>query len=249
MDIDIAELARTAGVTSRTLRHYDAIGLLRPARTGPDGRRRYGEAELLRLQHILVLRELDVPLGTVASIVDTDDPALTADLLRDHHAALLARSARLATLAATVELTLDHLEKGTPMTAPDMFEGFDQSRYEPEARGRWGDDAVDRSHAAWAGLGAGGREAHLAEHAQIAAGIAGHAAAGTSPDDAAVQALVARHHAWVSAFWTPGRDAYRGLGEMYVEDPRFRKTYEKFGEGTAELLRAAIRIFADSLPD
>lgn len=247
MDIDIAELARRAGVTSRTLRHYDAIGLLTPAWTGADGRRHYGEAELVRLQHILVLRELDVPLDTIASAVDTDDPALVAALMRDHHTALLARRDRYAALAATVERTITRIERGLPMTADDMFEGFDHDRYEPEARERWGDDAVERSNEAWAVLGAEGQRRHLAEHGEIASGIASLAAADAEPADPEVQALVARHHAWVSTFWTPGREAYTGLGRSYVDDPRFRATYDKFGDGTAELLRDAIAVFAEGL--
>ncbi|SEJ25389.1 MerR family transcriptional regulator [Demequina mangrovi] len=247
MDLDISAVARITGVTSRTLRHYDAIGLLAPAATGHDGRRRYGEAELVRLQHILVLRELEVPLDTVASIVDTDDPALTAALMRDHHSALLARRDRFDALAETVERTIIRLEKGLPMTADDMFEGFDHERYEPEARERWGDDAVEGSNAAWATLGQDGQRAHLAEHGEIAAGIARLAAADVDAGDAEVQALVARHHAWVSLFWTPDRDAYVGLGRMYADDPRFRATYEKFGDGTAELLRDAIAVYAEGL--
>ncbi|MDN4484049.1 MerR family transcriptional regulator [Demequina lignilytica] len=247
--MDISELSRLAGVSSRTLRHYDAIGLLPPAWTTPDGRRHYDEPGLLRLQHILVLRELDVPLETIASIVDTDDPALTASFLRDHHAALLARRDRYAALAETVETTLTHLETGLPMTAADMFEGFDHHRYEPEARERWGDDAVETSAAAWASLGVEGQRRHQAEHTAIAEKVARLAAAEVSPEDEELQALIARHHAWVSLFWTPGREAYEGLGRMYAEDPRFRATYDKFGDGTAELLRDAIAVYASGLSD
>ncbi|WP_062291134.1 MerR family transcriptional regulator [Demequina phytophila] len=249
MDLDISAVARLTGVTSRTLRHYDAIGLLSPAWTGHDGRRHYGDAELLRLQHILVLRELEVPLETVASIVDTDDPVLTAALMRDHHTALLARRDRFASLAETVERTVTRLEKGLPMTTDDMFEGFDHARYEPEARERWGDDAVADSNAAWKGLSAEGQRAHLAEHEAIAEALAALAAADADPASTEVQAVVARHHAWVSVFWTPGREAYTGLGRMYVDDARFRTTYDKHGDGTAELLRDGIEEFSRGLPE
>src|SRR5450756_809076 len=86
--LDIAAVARKSGVTSRTLRHYDAIGLLTPARIGPDRRRFYEQPQLLRLQHILVLRELGTPLDTIRRIVDTDDPATTVHLLGARLAAL-----------------------------------------------------------------------------------------------------------------------------------------------------------------
>ncbi|WP_062515882.1 MerR family transcriptional regulator [Demequina gelatinilytica] len=249
MDLDIAAVARLTGVTSRTLRHYDAIGLLTPARTGHDGRRFYGDAQLLRLQHILVLRELEVPLDTIASIVDTDDATLTSALMRDHHVALLARRDRFAALAETVERTITRIEKGLPMTADDMFEGFDHTAYEPEARERWGDDAVARSNAAWASLDKADQRAHLAEHEAIAEALGRLAAADADPASDEVQALVARHHAWVSLFWTPGREAYTGLGATYADDARFRATYDKHGDGTAVLLRDAIAVYAQSLHD
>ena len=246
-DLDIAEVARRSGVTSRTLRHYDAIGLLAPAWTTDDGRRYYSEDELRRLQHILVLRELGTPLETIARIVDTPDPAVAASILRDHLAALEAERDRYATLAATVRRTITSLEEGTPMTADELFEGFDHTEYEPEARERWGDDAVKRSNAAWKALGPAGQKAHQAEHDAIAAGVAAIAATDApDPADPALQDLVARHHAWISVFWVPDREAYRGLGAMYVDDHRFRATYDKHGDGTAELLRDAIAVWADA---
>src|SRR5690606_2718446 len=129
IDYDTSDVARLAGLTSRTLRHYDAIGLLTPAWTGPDGRRHYGEPELVRLQHILVLRSLGTALDTIAAIVDTDDPALTASLLRDHLAGLEAERDRYTRLTDTVRRTITSLEKGFPMVATDMFDGFDHTAY------------------------------------------------------------------------------------------------------------------------
>jgi len=243
--IDTAQLARAAGVTSRTLRHFDAIGLLTPAWTADNGRRYYAEAELRRLQHILVLRELGTPLETIARILDAADPDTTLALLRDHLAAVEAEAERYLTLAETIGRTIASLEEGTPMTADDLFEGFDHREHEDEARERWGDEAVSRSNAAWKTLGPSGQKAHLAEHTAIAQGVAALAAADDpDPRDPALQSLVARHHAWISVFWVPDREAYTGLGSKYVEDHRFRATYDKFGDGTAELLRDGIAIWA-----
>jgi len=245
-DLDIAAVARMSGVTSRTLRHYDEIGLLAPAWTADDGRRYYSEDELRRLQHILVLRELGAPLETIARIVDTSDPAAAAELLRGHLAALEAERDRYVTLVSTVRRTIASLEEGTPMTADELFDGFDNSQYEPEARERWGDDAVKRSNAPWKALGAAGQKAHQAEHDAIAKGVAAIAATDApDPRDPALRDLVARHHAWISVFWVPDREAYKALGAMYVDDHRFRATYDKFGDGTAELLRDAIAAWAD----
>src|SRR6187431_2867684 len=155
--ISIAHAAKKTGVTSRTLRHYDAIGLLSPADTARDGRRYYGEAELLRLQHILVLRELGVDLATTARVLDAA-PDDAVGILKDHLAALTKERDRFARLAATVSRTIDHIEKGTAMTTDEIFEGFAHKRYEPEARERWGDTAVESSNANWERLGDEGKK-------------------------------------------------------------------------------------------
>ncbi len=245
-DLDISRVARATGLTSRTLRHFDAIGLLTPAWTTDDGRRYYSEAELRRLQHILVLRELGTPLETIARILDAADDATTVALLRDHLAAVESEAERYLTLAETIGRTIRSLEEGTPMTADDLFEGFDTSQYEGEARERWGDDSVNRSNAAWTALGPSGQKAHLAEHTKIAEGVAALALDHVEPADPRVQDLVARHHAWISVFWVPDREAYKALGAMYCDDHRFRATYDKFGDGTAELLRDGIAVWADA---
>lgn len=244
-EFDIAAVARMSGLTSRTLRHYDAIGLLSPAWTADDGRRYYSEDELRRLQHILVLRELGAPLETIARIVDTSDPALAAALLRGHLAGLEAERDRYATLVSTVRQTIASLEEGTPMTADDLFEGFDHEQYEPDARDMWGDDVVNRSNAAWKALGPQGQKAHLEEAKFLTLELADAMKRELPPADPVVQEAVSRHHAWVSLFWVPGREAYKGLGDMYVADPRFAANYEKVAEGLAGFTRDAIAVWAD----
>ena len=158
--LPIAQVARKTGVTSRTLRHYDAIGLLPPADTAADGRRYYGEQELLRLQHILILKELGVDLATTARVLDAA-PDHAVGLLKDHLKALTKERDRFARLAATVSRTIDHLEEETAMTTDEMFEGFKHTQYEPEARERWGDAAVDSSNANWERMGAEGKRRHM----------------------------------------------------------------------------------------
>lgn len=246
-DYDIAEVARLSGVTSRTLRHYDAVGLLMPAWTGADGRRHYGHAELLRLQHILVLRELGTPLATIHSIVDSQDKETTLSLLREHRTALRHEMDRFARLVATVDHTVTSLEQDTALSPADILDGFNHERYAPEARERWGEHVVDRAYSKWRDLGTDAQSDHLAEHDAIAARIAALAATGVDPASAAPQALVARHFAWVSRLWTPNHESYTGLGQMYVDDPRYKKTYDRHGEGTAEFLRDAMAVYARGL--
>lgn len=246
MDYDIGRVAKMTGLTSRTLRHYHDIGLLTPAWTGADGRRRYREPELLRLQHILVLRELGTSLDRIAAIVDSDDPSTTIALLRDHLAGLTAERERYARLAATVARTIDSLEKGKPMTASQIFDGFDHEQYEPEARERWGDDAVDRANASWQGLGEEGKKRHMRTDREIVEALGAAVRVGFAADSPEVQEIVAKHHAWLSEIWTPDADAYRSLTQMYVDDERFRAHYDEIAPGAAELLRDGAAEFADT---
>lgn len=241
---DIRQVARLTGVTSRTLRHYDDIGLLTPAWTAPDGRRHYGHDELLRLQHILVLRELGTDLARIAQIVNTDDADTVVDLLRDHLAGLTAERDRFARLAATVTKTIDALEKGIPMTATDMFDGFDHTKYEAEARERWGDQAVDRSNASWQRLSDEDKRRQLQADREIVEALGASVRVGLAPESPEVQDVVARHHAWVSVIWTPDAEAYMGLTQMYVDDERFRSHYDEVAPGAAQLLRDGAEVYA-----
>jgi hypothetical protein len=126
------------------------------------------------------------------------------------------------------------------------IEGLDDAEYEPEARARWGGDAIERSNAAWRALGPDGQQEHMAKHVRIARELAGLAAEYAEPGSEAVQDLVSRHYEWISLFWTPDRTEYRALADMYVDDHRFRATYDKFGDGTAALLRGGIHLWADA---
>jgi DNA-binding transcriptional MerR regulator len=121
----IQQAARVSGVTARTLRYYDEIGLLRPARVGSNGYRYYEREQLLRLQQILLLRELGLDLTTIRKVVDAQRNPIEA--LRQHHRRLLDERNRLDRLATTVAATIKHLEEGRDMPAEHMFEGFEIS--------------------------------------------------------------------------------------------------------------------------
>lgn len=244
--IDIRQLSRITGVTSRTLRHYDAIGLLKPAWTGHDGRRHYGFEELLRLQHILVLRELGTDLSRIGQIVDTEDRATQVELLREHLKGITAERDRFTRLAATVTKTIESLERGLPMSTDDMFDGFDHNPYESEARERWGDDAVDASNARWGSLSEEQKRQQLQTDREIVEALGAAVRVGLAPDSPEVQEVVDRHHKWVSLIWTPDAEAYRGLTQMYVDDERFRSHYDEIAPGAAELLRDAAIVYAEA---
>jgi DNA-binding transcriptional MerR regulator len=239
-----AEVARMSRVSSRTLRHYDHVGLLRPARTGHGGIRYYERPQLRRLQHILVLRELGLGLDDIGSVLGGETDEL--DALRRHHARLLDEADRLRTLAATVARTIDESENGGPeMAAEDLFSGFRDDPYAQEARERYGEVAVQAQQRV-AGWDDGRARGVAADGEVINRDMAAAMTAGAPVDDPAVQAIVARHHAWVCHFWTPDREAYIGLGRLYVDDERFTANIDRAGAGLSAYLCEAMRVYAEA---
>lgn len=235
------EVTRTSGVTSRTLRHYDAIGLLHPAGTGPGGQRLYGARELVRLQRILVLRELGLPLGQVAEVLDGEDDDVAA--LNRHVEQLRGQGARIETMIRAVENTITRLELGMPLEETEMFDGFAENPYEDEARQRW-PEAHKESQRRLGRLSKEQQRALFEQGAETTCALADLFRSGAEPGAPAVQSQVANHHAWVSVFWTPTRTAYTRLGRMYVDDARFTAHYDRYAPGLAVFLRDAIGLWA-----
>ena len=242
----VSQLARMAGVSVRTLHHYDHIELLVPSSRSEAGYRLYGERDLLRLQQILFFRELDFPLGEIRAILD--DPAFDpVEALESHRRLLQEQVERLTRLLATIDRTIDRLEeRDMGLTDQELYEGFTDEqaeRYTREARERYGADVVEAtekrlrklSKAQWQGVKKEGEEIAraLAELADRPAG------------DAEVQALIARHHRWIETFYDAPADLYRGLGEMYAENDEFRAFYDRFRPGLADQLKAAMAYYAE----
>ena len=240
----ISDVARMAGVSPRTLRHYEERGLLAPAFTGANGYRFYGMTELLRLQRILLLRRLGLGLEAIAAILagQTDE----AEALAVHHRWLQEESRRLAQMAATVSATLETLKRGEAMDAQKMFRGFEENPYEDEARQRWGDARVDSSKEKLAALGNAGRQDLMQEARAINAELAACLEAGLAPSEPRVSAAVARHYRWVCAGWSPDKAGYVGLGTMYVQDPRFTVFYDSEIPGLAAYLAEAMKVWAEA---
>lgn len=244
----ISEVAKLSKVSSRTLRHYDALGLLRPAYTGHNGYRFYEQEQLRRLQRILLLRELGLGLETVAEVLDGQVNERQA--LEVHHEWLLVERERLTRMAGTVARTITALELGETMTAEDMFTGFEHNPYEAEARQRWGDQAVDASNAKLESLSKDQQQAMMDEAQRINASLADCMERNLPAEDEPVQDAVAAHYRWVSLHWTPDAQSYVGLGQLYVDDPRFTKFYDKVEPGLAAYLLAGIKVYAArNLPD
>lgn len=238
----ISELAKASKVSSRTLRHYDQLGLLEPARTGPNGYRYYGQPELLRLQRILLLRELGLGLGTIGQVLDGQaDPA---EELTVHRNWLLAERDRLDRMSRTVDETIAALRQGETMTAENIFKDFDNNPYEAEARNRWGDRAVEQSKARHSAMTTAQKQAFMEEYAALNEDLARCFDAALPADHPDVQAAVGRHYAWICASWTPNAESYVGLGRMYLDDPRFTANYDKVRVGLAPYLLEGIKVYA-----
>ncbi|GLZ38247.1 MerR family transcriptional regulator [Actinokineospora sp. NBRC 105648] len=247
----IAQVARMSKVTSRTLRHYDEIGLLPPAWVGDNGYRFYEQEQLLRLQQILVLRSLGLGLDTIAEIVREGRDQ--AAVLRLHHRWLLAERDRFDRLARTVSRTITDVEAGKEMTkksAEHWFDGFDagqQEKLREEARERWGAEQVDAANAEITAKGADWWAEHGQEWVNILDALVGHLDAGRAPTDPAVQETVDRHYHWIKGgHWTPNRESYTGLGDLYADDPRFRANFDKTDPRLADYFRMAMAEYAQT---
>ena len=247
MSWSIVEVARHAGVSSRTLRHYDELGLVPPAYVGSNGYRYYEQEQLLRLQEVLVLRELGLSLDAIRRVLEgtVDRTAV----LREHHAAILAERDRLDRLAETVARTIDRKD-GDVMRPEELFEGFDAERqrgYEADLVARYGDQVKAQIDESWRRIGTTTKadadrvQVELAERDQEYAALLD---AGVAPDDARVQEVTAGHYSWVCQFWTPSAEAFAGLGDLYVDHPDFHARYDAIRPGLAEYVRDAMAVYA-----
>ncbi|WP_433168605.1 MerR family transcriptional regulator [Kribbella sp. CA-247076] len=245
----IAEVARASGVTSRTLRHYHAIGLLEPARTAPNGRRYYEQEQLLRLQQILLLRDLGLSLDVVADVIAHRSSHDTIEVLARHKDWLLREQLRLGQLVRTVDTTIENLRKGGEMSPEKVFEGFEHNPYEAEARERWGDEAVDVSYRRMQGWTDADAEKARTGYTRVHEGLATLKADGVDVTELSVQELIQLHYEVTCLFWTPTREAYKGLGQMYVDDERFRQNVGGGDDSLVEYLRDAMTVYADNRLD
>ncbi|MEU4601493.1 TipAS antibiotic-recognition domain-containing protein [Kribbella sp. NPDC023972] len=245
----IAEVARASGVTSRTLRHYHSIGLLVPARTAPNGRRYYEQEQLLRLQQILLLRDLGLSLDVVAEVIEHRSSHDTIEVLTRHKEWLLREQLRLGQLLRTVDTTIENLRKGGEMSPEKVFEGFEHNPYEAEARERWGDEAVDASYERMRGWSEADAEKARTGYTRVHEGLAALKAEGVAVTELSVQELIQLHYEVTCLFWTPTRDAYKGLGQMYVDDERFRQNIGTGDDALVEYLRDAMTVYADNRLD
>jgi MerR family transcriptional regulator, thiopeptide resistance regulator len=242
----IVQVARSSGVTARTLRHYHSLGLLVPARVAPNGRRYYEQEQLLRLQQILLLRDLGLSLDVVGQVLADRDGQDAIEVLGRHKEWLVQEQLRLGQLVRTVDDTIDKLRKGGEMSPEKVFEGFEHNPYEAEARERWGDEAVDASRQRMRGWTEADAEKARTGYPRVHEELAALKAEGVAVTELSVQELIQLHYEVTCLFWTPTRAAYQGLGQLYVDDERFRRS---IGDDLVEYLRDAMTVYADNRLD
>ena len=249
MDWSIQDVARLAGTTSRALRHYGELGLLEPSRVGSNGYRYYDARALVRLQRILMLRELGLGLPAIGAVLERQ--ADEAQALQGHLGWLRQEQERLARQIRSVEETIATLDRREPPMAENMFDGFDHTQYQDEVEQRWGKDAYATSDSWWRGMSAEEKAAWQQRSQQLGSDWRAAAASGVAPDSDEAQRLARRQFDWLGGIpGTPGageagptKKYFVGLAEMYVADERFAAHYG--GQAGAEFVRAAMTIYAD----
>jgi DNA-binding transcriptional MerR regulator len=244
----INELAELAGISVRTLHHYDRIGLVRPRRE-TNGYRVYQAADVARLQQVLLFRACGLALSDIGRIID--DPAFDEGVaLREQLARLQAQRADIDRIIATVEKTLAACEKGAQMSDKDRFEGLkakavaeNEKRYGAEARRRFGDEAVDAANDALLAMDEKTWNDMDALEERIKELLRQAMAAGDTTG-AAARELVSAHARWLQLHWGAGAytpEAHRGLADGYLADERFVAYYDgACGKGATQFLRDAI---------
>jgi DNA-binding transcriptional MerR regulator len=245
MNYSIKQLADLAGVSTRALRWYDTLGLLKPQRL-PNGYRVYGASEVDRLQQILFYRELGFDLEKIGTLMRANDYDVV-QALRTHLDALAAKRRHLDVLSETLSRTIAAYEGGTQMNDAEKFEAFKQKavrdneeRYGAEIREKYGEEVVEASNQRFAELTPERYAEAEALSERLHAALKQAVAQGdvTSP---LAEEVAKTHKQWLDYFWedyTPER--HRGVTQTYVEDPRFSAYYEAIVPGGAAFLRDAV---------
>jgi DNA-binding transcriptional MerR regulator len=249
MEYTVQKLSQMAGISTRTLRYYDEIGILKPARINSAGYRIYGQKEIDRLQQILFYRELGVSLEIIKEIV-TASNFDEIKALKEHCEKLLEKRARLDLLISNVNKTIAASEGRFIMNDNEKFEGFKQKlvddnekKYGKEVREKYGDDAVNKSNNKLKNM----TSEEYDKINQLRNEVDGTLNAAFQTGDPAcelAQKAADLHRQWLCFYWDGyTKEAHAGLAQMYVDDERFKAYYDKKQPGTAEFLRDAVLIY------
>lgn len=249
MEYTVQKLGQMAGISSRTIRYYDEIGLLKPKRINSSGYRIYGEREVDQLQQILFYRKLGFSLESIMEILESpgfDD----LKALKEHRERLVEKRNQIDLLINNVEKTIYSKERGVKMKDKEKFKGFkkelvneNERKYGKEAREKYGDETVDKSNQMFLNMSQEEYERFqkLTEEVQ---NLFEQAYKEGGPDSPIAQKACEKHKEWLLFSWPSySKEAHRGVAQMYVDDERFAAYYEKNIKGLATFMRDAIFIY------
>lgn len=250
MSYSIGELSKLAGISTRTLRHYDAIDLLKPAYVEENGYRVYSEDEVKMLQQIMFYREFGITLEEIHAIVNSSEfDRLKA--LETHYQHLKSEKDRISQLMNTVENTIKIYKEDLTMSKKE-FEGFkkqqikaNEEKYGEEIREKYGDDVIDSSNKKFGNLTQEQYERIEKLNEEISEALVNAVPEG-KPESAEGQRVAELHKEWLIMVWPDdlySEEAHIGLAQMYTQDERFKKYYEDITEGAADYLYEAIKVF------
>jgi MerR family transcriptional regulator, thiopeptide resistance regulator len=249
----VGKVADLAGVTVRTLHHYDEIGLLSPSGRSVAGYRIYEEPDLERLQQILFYRELGFALEDIATIVD--DPRTDAvGHLRRQRELLTERIERLQKMVAAIDYEMEAREmdiKLTPEERLEVFGDFKPEEHAEEAEQRWGStEAYRQSQRRVSNYTKEDWLKIKADHDEVVSNLAALFESGASPESEEAMAAAEAHRQHIGRwYYDCSYEIHRGLGEMYVSDERFRANYDVLAPGLSEFIRDAARANAERASD
>jgi DNA-binding transcriptional MerR regulator len=249
MEYTVQKLGQLAGVSTRTLRYYDEIGILKPARINSSGYRIYGQKEVDMLQQILFYKELGVGLDEIKNIV-TSLSFDGAKALIEHREKLLDKRKQLDLLIANVDKTIESTERSVIMSNKEKFEGFkkklvdeNEKKYGEEIREKYGDEAVNKSNNKVKNM----TQEQYDEITKLTNEVNETLSEAFKTGDPAgelAQKAADLHRQWLSFYWDRyTKEAHAGVAQMYVDDERFTVYYDKEQPGTAEFLRDAVLIY------
>lgn len=247
MEYPIQQLAKAAGTTSRTLRHYDSLGLVTPSRIGSNGYRYYDDRSLVRLQRVLLLRELGLGLDAIGTVLAAQDAGVQANelpsdtearVLAQHRELLSNERRRIEAQIASVDRTIAALradvgaahvanaanvthtdQKGESLMAQNIFDGFDHTAHKKEVEQRWGAEAYAKSDRWWRGLDKAGKQDWQQLVAELSRDWAAAATTGEDPHSPFAQELAQRHVEWLcSVPGTPAWNSARRASESEAAD-------------------------------
>lgn len=249
MEYTIKKLSSLAGVSTRTLRYYDEIEILKPARINSSGYRIYGEKEVDRLQQILFYRELGVNLENIKEIISSPDFNETV-ALKQHYKELLARRHQLDVLIENVEKTISNKEGRIKMSDKEKFEGFmkklvedNEKKFGQEVREKYGEDVVKKSNQQFMNMSVE-QYNNLQDLGNQVLETLKEAYKTGNPAGELGQKAAELHKEWITFCWgSYDKEAHVNLTQMYVDDERFRAYYDKEQPGCAEFLRDAVKVY------